>query len=44
VCMIVLFRAVIVLFVAVGAVLVVGTCCTSVVSATPICTSPGMDV
>jgi hypothetical protein len=40
VCGIVLFRAVIVLFVAVEVVLVVDTCCTSTVYATPICTSP----
>jgi hypothetical protein len=44
VCGIVLFRAAIVLFVAVRVVLVVGTCCTSVVSATHICNSPGVDV
>jgi hypothetical protein len=39
VCGIILFRAIIVLLVAVGVILVVGTCCTSVVSAVPICTS-----
>jgi hypothetical protein len=39
VCGIVLFRAVIIMFVAVGVVLIVGTCCTSVISAAPICTS-----
>jgi hypothetical protein len=39
VCMIVLFRAVIILFVVVEIVLVVDICCTSVVSTAPICTS-----
>jgi hypothetical protein len=41
-CGIILFKAVIVLFVAVGVVLVVDTCCTSVISAAPICTSPSV--
>jgi hypothetical protein len=44
VCGIVLFRTVIVLFVDVGVVLVVDTCCTSIVSATPICTSPDVSL
>jgi hypothetical protein len=44
VCEIVLFRAIIVLFVTVGVVLVVGTCCTIVVSAAPICTSHSVGV
>jgi hypothetical protein len=41
-CGIILFKVVIVLFVAVGVVLVVDTCCTSVISAAPICTSPSV--
>jgi hypothetical protein len=44
VCEIVLFRAIIVLFVAVGVVLIVGTCCTIVVSAAPIYISHGVGV
>jgi hypothetical protein len=44
VCEIVLFRVVIVLFVAVGVVLIVDTYYTSVVSAAPICISPGVGV
>jgi hypothetical protein len=44
VCGIILFRTVIVLFVAVEIVLVVGTCSISVVFATPICFSLGVGV
>jgi hypothetical protein len=39
VCWIVLFRVVIVLLVAIGVNLVVGTCCTSIVSTEQICIS-----
>jgi hypothetical protein len=39
---IVLLRAVIVMFVVVGIILVVGTCCTSVISVAPICTNHGV--
>jgi hypothetical protein len=40
ICEIVLFRAIIILFVTVGVVLIVDTCCTSVLSVVPVCTSP----
>jgi hypothetical protein len=43
-CEIILFRVIIVLFVIVGVVLVVDTCCTSVVSTAPIYTSLGVSV
>jgi hypothetical protein len=43
-CGIVLFRVVIVLFVAVEIALVVDTCCISIVSAAPICTSSRSDL
>jgi hypothetical protein len=41
-CGIVLFSLIIVLLVAVRVVLVVGTYCTNIVSATPVCTSPDL--
>jgi hypothetical protein len=44
VCGIVHFRVVIVFFVVVEVILVVDICCTSVVSAAPICISLGVDV
>jgi hypothetical protein len=42
VCEIILFRAVIVLFVVVGVILIVDTYCTSVVSVIVVCTCPGL--